>query len=66
MIRRPPRSTRHTTLFPYTTLFRSHILAFEGDSKVTFYEGSYSDYEEFKRKRDGNDTPHRIRYRKLV
>ncbi len=44
----------------------THILAFEGDSKVTFYEGSYSDYEEFKKKRDGNDTPHRIRYRKLV
>ena len=44
----------------------THILAFEGDSKVTFYEGSYSDYEEFRKKRDGNDTPHRIRYRKLV
>ena len=44
----------------------THILAFEGDSKVTFYEGSYSDYEEFRRKRDGNDTPHRIRYRKLT
>ena len=45
----------------------THILAFEGDSKVTFYEGSYSDYEEFRRKRDGADaTPHRIRYRKLV
>ncbi len=44
----------------------THILAFEGDSKVTFYEGSYSDYEEFKKKRDGNVTPHRIRYRKLV
>ncbi len=44
----------------------THILAFEGDSQVTYYEGSYSDYEEFKRKRDGNDTPHRIRYRKLV
>ena len=43
----------------------THILAFEGDSKVTFYEGSYSDYEEFKKKRDGVDTPHRIRYRKL-
>ena len=38
----------------------THILAFEGDSKVTFYEGSYSDYEEFRRKRDGNDTPHQI------
>ncbi|MBD5190494.1 MAG: energy-dependent translational throttle protein EttA [Bacteroidales bacterium] len=44
----------------------THILAFEGDSKVTYYEGSYSDYEEFKKKRDGVDTPHRIRYRKLT
>ncbi len=45
----------------------THILAFEGDSKVTFYEGSYSDYEEYRKKRDGaTDTPHRIRYRKLM
>lgn len=44
----------------------THILAFEGDSKVTFYQGSYSEYEEFRKKRDGNDTPHRIRYRKLT
>ena len=44
----------------------THILAFEGDSKVTYFEGSYSDYEEFRKKRDGNDTPHRIRYRKLT
>ncbi len=45
----------------------THILAFEGDSKVTYYEGSYSEYEEFKKKRDGGlDTPHRIRYRKLM
>ncbi|MDE5793685.1 MAG: energy-dependent translational throttle protein EttA [Muribaculaceae bacterium] len=46
----------------------THILAFEGDSKITFYEGSYSDYEEFRKKRDGIDaeTPHRIRYKKLM
>ncbi len=46
----------------------THILAFEGDSQITFYEGSYSDYEEFRRKRDGvdADTPHRIRYKKLM
>ena len=46
----------------------THILAFEGDSKVTFYEGGYSDYEEFRKKRDGIDaeTPHRIRYKKLM
>ncbi len=44
----------------------THILAFEGDSKVTFYEGSYSDYEEYRRKRDGNEEPRRIRYRKLT
>ncbi len=43
----------------------THILAFEGDSKVTFFEGSYSEYEEFKRRRDGNVEPHRIRYRSL-
>lgn len=44
----------------------THILAFEGDSKVTFFEGNYSEYEEFKKRRDGVDnTPHRIRYRKL-
>lgn len=44
----------------------THILAFEGDSKVTYYEGSYSEYEEYKRKRDGNVTPQRIRYRSLT
>ncbi len=46
----------------------THILAFEGDSKITFYEGSYSDYEEFRKRRDGIDaeTPHRIRYKKLI
>ncbi len=44
----------------------THILAFEGDSKVTYFEGSYSEYEEFKRRRDGNVTPQRIRYRSLT
>lgn len=46
----------------------THILAFEGESKVTFFEGGYSDYEEFRKKRDGVDaeTPHRIRYKKLI
>lgn len=44
----------------------THILAFEGDSQVTFFEGGYSDYEENKRKRLGDITPKRIRYRKLI
>ncbi len=43
----------------------THILAFEGDSQVGFFEGSFSDYEENKKKRMGDDTPHRIRYKKL-
>ena len=44
----------------------THILAFEGDSQVVFFEGSYSEYEENKRKRLGDDIPHRVKYRKLV
>ena len=44
----------------------THILAFEGDSQVYFFEGGYSDYEENRRKRLGDDTPHRLRYKKLV
>jgi energy-dependent translational throttle protein EttA len=43
----------------------THILAFEGDSQVYFFEGSYSEYEENRKKRLGDDTPHRIKYRKL-
>jgi len=43
----------------------THILAFEGDSQVYFFEGSYSEYEENRRKRLGDDTPHRIHYKKL-
>ncbi|WP_281184825.1 energy-dependent translational throttle protein EttA [Trichlorobacter lovleyi] len=46
----------------------THILAFEGDSKVTWFEGNYSEYEEDRRKRLGSeaDRPHRITYRKLT
>ena len=44
----------------------THILAFEGDSQVVFFEGSYSEYEENKRKRLGDTAPHRIKYRKLL
>jgi len=44
----------------------THILAFEGDSQVFWYEGSFSDYEENKKKRLGDDQPHRIKYKKLV
>ena len=44
----------------------THILAFEGDSNVIFYEGSYSDYEENRRKRLGDISPKRIKYRKLT
>ena len=43
----------------------THILAFEGDSQVYFFEGSYTEYEENRRKRLGDDTPHRIRYKRL-
>ena len=44
----------------------THILAFEGDSKVFFFEGTYSEYEENKRMRIGDEEPKRIRYRKLM
>ncbi|MCK9254692.1 MAG: energy-dependent translational throttle protein EttA [Bacteroidales bacterium] len=44
----------------------THILAFEGDSQVIFFEGSYSEYEENKKKRLGDRGPQRIRYRKLI
>ncbi|MDP2724037.1 MAG: energy-dependent translational throttle protein EttA [Bacteroidales bacterium] len=43
----------------------THILSFEGDSKVVYFEGSYSDYEENKKKRLGDVTPKRLRYKKL-
>jgi len=44
----------------------THILAFEGDSKVVYFEGSFSDYEENRRKRLGDISPKRIKYRKLI
>jgi ATPase subunit of ABC transporter with duplicated ATPase domains len=44
----------------------THILAFEGNSQVYFFEGSFSEYEENKRKRLGDEQPHRIKYRKLM
>jgi len=44
----------------------THILAFEGDSQVYFFEGGFSDYEENKKKRLGDSGPKRIKYKKLV
>ena len=46
----------------------THILAFEGDSRVYWFDGNYSEYEEDKRKRLGAeaDQPHRIRYRQMT
>lgn len=44
----------------------THILAFEGDSQVVWFEGNYQDYEENKRKRLGNIEPKRVKYRKLI
>lgn len=44
----------------------THILAFEGDSQVYFFEGSYSEYEENRRKRLGTDEPKRFKYKKLM
>ena len=44
----------------------THILAFEGNSAVTFFEGSYSEYEEDRKRRLGDEAPTRIRYKKLM
>jgi energy-dependent translational throttle protein EttA len=44
----------------------THILAFEGNSEVFYFEGSYSEYEENKRMRLGDEAPKRVRYRKLI
>jgi ATP-binding cassette ChvD family protein len=44
----------------------THILAFEGDSQAFWFEGTFSEYEENKKKRLGDDQPHRIKYKKLA
>jgi ATPase subunit of ABC transporter with duplicated ATPase domains len=44
----------------------THILAFEGDSHVSWFEGNFSDYEENRKKQKGDETPHRIRFKKLI
>lgn len=44
----------------------THILSFEGDGKVEFYQGTYSEYEDYKRMRNGGKEPSRRRYRKLM
>lgn len=44
----------------------THILAFEGDSEVTFFEGGYSDYVDYKKKQGIDVTPHRLKYKKLM
>ncbi|MGA0355526.1 MAG: energy-dependent translational throttle protein EttA, partial [Ilumatobacteraceae bacterium] len=46
----------------------THVLAFEGDSQVRWFEGNFSEYEEFRRREFGAsvDQPHRIKYKKLA
>ncbi len=44
----------------------THILSFEGDSEVVYFEGGYSDYEEHKKRMGGDLTPKRVKYKKLV
>jgi len=46
----------------------THVLAFEGDSQVVWFEGNYQSYEEDRRRRlgDAADQPHRIKYRRLT
>ena len=43
----------------------THILAYEGDSNVVFFEGSYSEYEEDYHARVGNDAPKRMKYKRI-
>jgi hypothetical protein len=61
-----PWSSRHDRWF--LDRIATHILAFEGDSQVTWFEGNYQDYEKVRKERLGADadTPHRIKYKPLV
>jgi len=43
----------------------THILAFEGDSQIYYFEGNYSEYEENKKQRLGDVSPHRVRFKKI-
>jgi len=52
-------------IFGYCLKNRVYILAFEGDSQVVWFEGNFSDYGENKKKRMGDLTPKRIRYKNL-
>ena len=67
---RRPRSTGTAVVISHDRYFLdricTHILAFEGDSQVYWFEGTYSEYEENRKKRLGNVGPQRVKYRKLV
>ena len=68
---RAPHATRHVAPCPHHRWFIdricTHILAFEGDSQVTFFNGNYQEYEAEKKKRLGEEgaKPHRIRFKAL-
>jgi hypothetical protein len=63
---RQPAAVSHDRWF--LDRIATHILAFEGDSRVVWFEGNYSDYEADRRRRLGEavDHPHRIKYRQLT
>jgi energy-dependent translational throttle protein EttA len=50
----------------HMTRLATHILAFEDDGNVVWFEGSYSDYEADRRQRTGNSDPTRIKFRRLA
>jgi hypothetical protein len=64
----PPQTVRMCSLMQLLACrVATHILAFEGDSQVTWFEGSYSEYEQYKRQQAGGSlTPHRMKFRKLA